>query len=560
MPHWAATLAIAATLALAACAPSSDERAGAEDASPVAGLLPATASATAVTPSSSPTATRTGGPTPSSTPTATAQAGASPSPTPTDTPSPTASPTAEATATDTPSATPTRLPVDTPSVTPTPTSTASPLPAHTPSATPTSTATPLPTDTPSATPTPTPTSTPAPLPDLVVTRIAIRLKDGARCWSPSSEIGLWAMIGNTGSAAAGPFVVGANGAQRIPVAGLGPGQSLTVWVREYVPSGANSVTADATGAVEESDETNNTLTAVLAIPAPPPPCTPTPTPITGQASVSTSTPAGTTLRPDLAVTGMGIQLATGGACAFTSTSLGLRVRIVNSGEAAAGPFVVEANGSERVQVKGLGPGQELSLWIPGYSTGENAVTVDVSGMVDESDEANNTLRELVPVPTLPPTCTPTPTGVPTPTPTSVPPPLTPSPTPSPTPTTVPTATTVPAGGADVRIACVFFDGVVPSKESDEHVEIVNLGDAPQDLGGWRLTDVADGTPSFLFPASSLQPGQRVRVYTNEVHPESGGFSFGWGNAIWNNGDPDTAGLFDEGGALVSTMSYPPGCE
>ncbi len=103
---------------------------------------------------------------------------------------------------------------------------------------------------------------------------------------------------------------------------------------------------------------------------------------------------------------------------------------------------------------------------------------------------------------------------------------------------------------------------MPSSESDEYAEIVNLGDAAQEMGGWRLSDIADGGPDFVFPTSSLQAGERVRVYTNEVHPESGGFSFAWGVAIWNNSDPDTAGLFDDGGALVSTMSYsePPGCE
>lgn len=45
------------------------------------------------------------------------------------------------------------------------------------------------------------------------------------------------------------------------------------------------------------------------------------------------------------------------------------------------------------------------------------------------------------------------------------------------------------------------------------------------------------------------------MYTNEVHPESSGFSFQWSLAVWNNSDPDRAGLFDQLGKLVSTMSY-----
>ena len=125
----------------------------------------------------------------------------------------------------------------------------------------------------------------------------------------------------------------------------------------------------------------------------------------------------------------------------------------------------------------------------------------------------------------------------------------------------PTATPAPtSSGVSVVIRCVFFDGVVPRLEPDEYVEIANDGDAPEDLDGWRLTDVSDGRPSFIFPAWSLGPGDSVRVYTNEVHSEWGGFSFGSGSAVWSNSSPDTAGLYDASGSLVSTVTYPPGCE
>ena len=102
---------------------------------------------------------------------------------------------------------------------------------------------------------------------------------------------------------------------------------------------------------------------------------------------------------------------------------------------------------------------------------------------------------------------------------------------------------------------------MPQTESDEYVEIRNYGYGPVDLLGWRLRDTADGTPEFVFPSYVLEAGQSVRVYTNEVHPESGGFSFGRGSAVWTNStnDPDRAGLFNPQGALVSEKSYPPGC-
>lgn len=108
---------------------------------------------------------------------------------------------------------------------------------------------------------------------------------------------------------------------------------------------------------------------------------------------------------------------------------------------------------------------------------------------------------------------------------------------------------------DVQITYIFYDGMVPYVESDEYVEITNLGDEPQDLAGWLLMDVSDGYPSFTFPSYVLAPGDSIRVYTDEYHPEWGGFSFGRDEAIWNNADPDIAGLYDAEGQLVSSGSY-----
>ena len=97
------------------------------------------------------------------------------------------------------------------------------------------------------------------------------------------------------------------------------------------------------------------------------------------------------------------------------------------------------------------------------------------------------------------------------------------------------------------------------QEPDEYVEIVNASETDRDLNGWRLVDVSDESPTFTFPEIVIPAGGRLRVYTNEVHEDWGGFSFGRGTAIWSNGDPDTAGLYDSVGTLVSTKTYPPGC-
>ena len=88
---------------------------------------------------------------------------------------------------------------------------------------------------------------------------------------------------------------------------------------------------------------------------------------------------------------------------------------------------------------------------------------------------------------------------------------------------------------------------------------MNEGGSGQDLRGWRLLDIADDRPQFAFPPWILEPGETIRVYTNQVHSDSGGFSFGSKSAIWSNKDPDEAGLYDASGLLVSSKSYPPGC-
>jgi hypothetical protein len=107
----------------------------------------------------------------------------------------------------------------------------------------------------------------------------------------------------------------------------------------------------------------------------------------------------------------------------------------------------------------------------------------------------------------------------------------------------------------IQITKIFYDGLVYQTESDEYVEITNFGDEPVDLKGWVLKDISEGYPSFTFPSYELQPNQSIRVYTNEIHPEYGGFSFGYGRAIWNNTNPDTAALYNAEGQEVSRKSY-----
>ncbi|MET9733476.1 lamin tail domain-containing protein [Streptomyces sp. NPDC006458] len=71
-------------------------------------------------------------------------------------------------------------------------------------------------------------------------------------------------------------------------------------------------------------------------------------------------------------------------------------------------------------------------------------------------------------------------------------------------------------------------------QADEYVEIFNQGGAPQDLTGWFVESRTTGY-RFPFPSGTvIQPGQRYRVYTNEVHPEFGGFSFASTQQVWRD--------------------------
>ncbi len=110
------------------------------------------------------------------------------------------------------------------------------------------------------------------------------------------------------------------------------------------------------------------------------------------------------------------------------------------------------------------------------------------------------------------------------------------------------------GAPDVMISHVQNKGAVKRTQSDEYVEITNRGSWSADISDWRL-DADDAGQNFAFPAGTvLGPGQSIRVYTNEVHPESGGFSYGSGRAIWNDRG-DMARLLDPLDNVMSQLGY-----
>jgi micrococcal nuclease len=90
------------------------------------------------------------------------------------------------------------------------------------------------------------------------------------------------------------------------------------------------------------------------------------------------------------------------------------------------------------------------------------------------------------------------------------------------------------------------------QEPEEWVEFRNDSQVPLQLEGWTLQD--DERHIFTFPSFVLGPGQYCRVYTNEYHPTSCGFSYWSPSPIWDN-VTECAYLKDPYGELISTFCY-----
>ncbi|MFB2891542.1 lamin tail domain-containing protein [Aerosakkonemataceae cyanobacterium BLCC-F50] len=132
---------------------------------------------------------------------------------------------------------------------------------------------------------------------------------------------------------------------------------------------------------------------------------------------------------------------------------------------------------------------------------------------------------------------------------------TPAPEPTPEPSVSDTEEFTITATTDVTISKLFYKGEVKRTQSDEYIEISNLGNSPANISDWKITSGGSQKQSFTFPEGTiLEGGKSFRVYTNEVHPETGGFSYGSKSAIWNDAG-DEAKLFDAAGNNVSTLAY-----
>jgi hypothetical protein len=109
----------------------------------------------------------------------------------------------------------------------------------------------------------------------------------------------------------------------------------------------------------------------------------------------------------------------------------------------------------------------------------------------------------------------------------------------------------------IIISEIFYDGLEKGAEGDEYIEITNIGDAPGNISGYRI-NADDKKQDFTFPDDTiLSPGQCYRVYTNYLDLSTGGFTFGYKRAIWNNKAADTGRIYDANGKLVDDFTYSP---
>ncbi|MEZ4657733.1 MAG: CARDB domain-containing protein [Caldilineaceae bacterium] len=137
-------------------------------------------------------------------------------------------------------------------------------------------------------------------------------------------------------------------------------------------------------------------------PETPPPTTPPPTTPPPTDATVTASPL-----PDLVIRAMKIETEIPRNCGPSPAPLGVRITIENRGTIAAGPFVVDVNGRQASVPSGLAAGAQTDVWIELSTNGNVTAVVDPTNQIAEGDESNNTLSQVLPVPTPVPTCTPT---------------------------------------------------------------------------------------------------------------------------------------------------------
>lgn len=125
-----------------------------------------------------------------------------------------------------------------------------------------------------------------------------------------------------------------------------------------------------------------------------------------------------------------------------------------------------------------------------------------------------------------------------------------APTPTPTRTQPPPTATMARTG-NVMITYIFEKGK-KWQEPNEFVEIHNASDGPIQLQGWTLKDNENYV--YVFPDYIMVPDQYCRVYTDEYHSSTCGFTYEHPAPIWDD-VRDCAYLKDSQGILIDEFCY-----
>lgn len=84
--------------------------------------------------------------------------------------------------------------------------------------------------------------------------------------------------------------------------------------------------------------------------------------------------------------------------------------------------------------------------------------------------------------------------------------------------------------------------------TEEYICLVNRGDAPVELKGWKVHDEGRNS-EYTFRALTLAPGATVKLRTGKGENGPADVYWGKGQAVWNNGG-DTVYLYDAAGAMI----------
>jgi hypothetical protein len=267
------------------------------------------------------------------------------------------------------------------------------------------------------------------LPDLVVQSVVDN--QNFNCTQPA---GLKITVANLTTVAAGASTVlvqgGFAGTGSVSVPAIAANSTAVVYSGVWAP-GSNSytVTADSTGVIAESDESNNVSTTTVQTTSLPTctwtptattgPATNTPTPTPTSTNTAVATATATAALPDLVVLSISDRQQGAAGC---NTPAGLRIVVQNVKAGAAGASTLSVSAasgpSEDVGIPALAGNSAVTLFsgVTGIPFSDTYTAVaDSGGAVVEADEANNTTAATIALATTA-TCTPSPTpGANTPT-------------------------------------------------------------------------------------------------------------------------------------------------